>query len=195
MEEEGEEISVSKSLAQRYSELLADEGDWVEIYNRLLVDNHFRVLAIIDIEVKLEFVVYANMNISIGMSYWYKNAKRYVFCVKVKDRSATSDTIDLCEEQYEFTAYAMGTLGLRAGVRLTIKVGLISTKLASVGISAEAGGYAQVWGYLYYELKYAASTGRQTRAMGAIYLEIGIYLEIIPGAGTCQCIYLQSDFV
>lgn len=57
-------------------------------------------------------------------------------------------------------------------------MGLISTKLASVGISAEVGGYAQVWGYLYYELKYAASTGRQTRAMGAIYLEIGIYLEI-----------------
>ena len=74
-EEEGEEISVSKSLAQRYSELLADEGDWVEIYNRLLVDNHFRVLAIIDIEVKLEFVVYANMNISIGMSYWYRRTQ------------------------------------------------------------------------------------------------------------------------
>ncbi|MFR2644925.1 MAG: hypothetical protein ACLTAF_02525 [Blautia coccoides] len=46
--------------AWRYSELLADEGDWVEIYNRLLVDNHFRVLAIIVVEMKLEFVVYAN---------------------------------------------------------------------------------------------------------------------------------------
>lgn len=144
-EEEGEEISVSKSLAQRYSELLADEGDWVEIYNRLLVDNHFRVLAIIDIEVKLEFVVYANMNISIGMSYWYKNAKRYVFSLKVMDRTATSDTIDLCEEQYELTAYAMGTLGLKAGVRLTVAVGLLSTRLASVGITAEVGGYAQLW--------------------------------------------------
>ncbi len=177
-EEEGEEISVSKSLAQRYSELLADESDWVEIYNRLLVDNHFRVLAIIDIEVKLEFVVYANMNISIGMSYWYKNAKRYVFSLKVMDRTATSDTIDLCEEQYELTAYAMGTLGLKAGVRLTVAVGLLSTRLASVGITAEVGGYAQLWGYLYYELKYTASNGRTTRAMGAMYLELGIYLEI-----------------
>ena len=63
----------------------------MEIYNRLLVDNHFRVLAIIDIEVKLEFVVYANMNISIGMSYWYKNAKRYVFSLKVMDRTATRE--------------------------------------------------------------------------------------------------------
>ena len=142
----GDEISVSKSLAERYSELLADEADWVEIYKRPLVDQHFRVLLIIDIQVKLEFVVSANVNISIGMTYWYKNAKEYVFCVRVKERTATNDTIDLVEEQYEFTAYAMGTLGIKAGVRLTVRVGLLSTSFASVGISADVGGYAQVWG-------------------------------------------------
>lgn len=173
-----DEISVSKSLAERYSELLADEADWVEIYKRPLVDQHFRVLLIIDIQVKLEFVVSANVNISIGMTYWYKNAKEYVFCVRVKERTATNDTIDLVEEQYEFTAYAMGTLGIKAGVRLTVRVGLLSTSIASVGISADVGGYAQVWGYLYYELKYTASAGRSSRAMGAMYLEIGIYLEV-----------------
>ena len=174
----GDEISVSKSLAERYSELLVDEADWVEIYKRPLVDQHFRVLLIIDIQVKLEFVVSANVNISIGMTYWYKNAKEYVFCVRVKERTATNDTIDLVEEQYEFTAYAMGTLGIKAGVRLTVRVGLLSTSIASVGISADVGGYAQVWGYLYYELKYTASAGRSSRAMGAMYLEIGIYLEV-----------------
>ena len=148
------------------------------IYKRPLVDQHFRVLLIIDIQVKLEFVVSANVNISIGMTYWYKNAKEYVFCVRVKERTATNDTIDLVEEQYEFTAYAMGTLGIKAGVRLTVRVGLLSTSIASVGISADVGGYAQVWGYLYYELKYTASAGRSSRAMGAMYLEIGIYLEV-----------------
>ena len=127
-------------------ELLADEGDWVEIYNRLLVDNHFRVLAIIDIEVKLEFVVYANMNISIGMSYWYKKCKTIRILSEGNGSWLTSDTIDLCEEQYELTAYAMGTLGLKAGVRLTVAVGLLSTRLASVGITAEVGGYAQLVG-------------------------------------------------
>ena len=82
----GDDISVSKSLAERYSELLEEDSDWVEIYNRKLLERHFRVLLIIDIEVRLDFVVSANVNISMGMSYWYKNAKRYVFCVKVKDR-------------------------------------------------------------------------------------------------------------
>lgn len=176
--QEDDTISVAKSLAERYSELLEDESEWVEIYNRTLTEQHFRVLLIIDIEISLEFVVSANVNVSMGMSYWYQNAKRYVFCLKIKERVATSDTIDLCEEQYEFTAYAMGTIGLRAGVRLTVSVGLISTSIASVGLSAEVGGYAQIWGYMYYQLKYAASTGRETRSMGAMYFELGIYLEI-----------------
>lgn len=174
-----DEISVAKTLAERYAELLENDSDWVEIYKHNLVDKHIRILyGVIDINIELDFVVSANMNISIGTSFWYKNAKRYVFNLHVKGRKATSDTIDLVEEQYEFTAYAMGTLGIRAGVRVTIRVGLISTELASVGLSAEVGGYVQVWGYLYYELTYSASKGRNTRAAGALYLEIGIYLEI-----------------
>ena len=67
---------------------------------------------------------------------------------------------------------------MKAGVRLTVRVGLLSTELASVGLSAEVGGYVQLWGYLYYILKYTASSGRNTRAIGALYLEIGIYLDI-----------------
>lgn len=174
-----ENISVAKTLAERYAELLENDSDWVEVYKYNLVNKHIRILyGVIDINIELDFVVSANMNISIGTSFWYKNAKRYVFSLHVKGRKATSDTIDLVEEQYEFTAYAMGTLGIRAGVRVTVRVGLISTELASVGLSAEVGGYVQVWGYLYYELTYSASKGRNTRAAGALYLEIGIYLEI-----------------
>lgn len=173
-----EEISVAKSLAERYADLIEDEGDWVEIYTRNIQNKHIRILYVIDIAIELDFVVWANVNVSIGVSFWYKNAKRYVFNLHVKGRKATSDTINIAEEEYEFSAYAMGTIGLKAGVRLTVRVGLISTELASVGLSAEVGGYVQLWGYLYYILKYTASAGRNTRAIGALYLEIGIYLDI-----------------
>ena len=172
------EISVAKSLAERYSDMLDDEADWVELYSKSLTESHVRVIGIIDIEFKVEFVVSANVNISMGMTYWYKNAKRYVYSIMVFDRKVTSDSIDLSEEQYEFSVYAIGTIGIRAGIRLSVAVGLISTKLASVGFTAEVGGYAQVWGYLYYQLKYAASQGRTASSMGAIYMEIGVYMEV-----------------
>ena len=122
---------------ERYADLLEDESDWVEIYKQNIITRHIRVILIIDIAIELDFVVSANVNISLGMTFWYKNAKRYVFCLHVKGRKATSDTINITEEQYEFTAYAMGTLGIKAGVRLTVRVGLLSTELASVGVSAD----------------------------------------------------------
>lgn len=172
------EISVAKSLAERYADLLENDGDWVEIYTKRITEQHIRVLLIIDVAIELDFVVWTKVNVSIGMTFWYKNAKRYVFTLHVKGRKAESDTINITEEQYEFTAYAMGTIGVKAGVRMTVRVGLLSTELASVGLSAEVGGYVQLWGYLYYILKYTASSGRDTRAMGALYLEVGIYLDI-----------------
>ena len=52
----------------------------------------------------------------------------------------------------------MGTLGLRAGVRLEIYAGLISKDLASIGIVAETGAYAQLWGYFYYSLYWDGET-------------------------------------
>ena len=69
------EISVAKSLAERYSDMLDDEADWVELYSKSLTESHVRVIGIIDIEFKVEFVVSANVNISMGMTYWYKNAR------------------------------------------------------------------------------------------------------------------------
>lgn len=177
-DDEDKEISVAKSLAERYSDMLDNESDWVELYSKALTESHVRVIGIIDVEFKVEFVVSANVNISMGMTYWYKNGKRYVYSILVFSKNVTSDTIDLSEEQYEFSVYAIGTVGIRAGIRLSAGVGLISTRLASVGFSSEVGGYAQIWGYLYYQLKYAASAGRSASSMGAIYMEVGVYMQV-----------------
>jgi len=168
--EDDKEISVAKSLAERYSDMLENESDWVDLYTKSLTSSHVRVIGIIDVAFDVEFVVSANVNISMGMTYWYQNGKRYVYSIMVFGKNVTSDTIDLSEEKYELSVYAIGTIGIRAGIRLSVSVGLISTKLASVGFSAEVGGYAQIWGYLYYQLKYAASEGRNTSSMGAIYM-------------------------
>ena len=111
------ELSVAKSLAERYSDMLDDEADWVELYSKSLTESHVRVIGIIDIEFKVEFVVSANVNISMGMTYWYKNAKRYVYSIMVFDRKVTSDSIDLSEEQYEFSVYALSLIHISEPTR------------------------------------------------------------------------------
>ena len=176
--DDDKEISVAKNLAERYTDLLKNEADWVDLYTKSLTSSHVRVIGIIDVAFDVEFVVSANVNISMGMTYWYQNAKRYVYSIMVFSKNVTSDTIDLSEERYELSVYAIGTIGIKAGIRLSVSVGLISTKLASVGFTSEVGGYAQIWGYLYYQLKYAASQGKTASSMGAVYLELGIYMQV-----------------
>ncbi len=174
-----DDIAVGKSLAQRYSEMLENEAEWVELYSVKLFNKTFTIYKIIDIEIQLRFTISTQINVSIGMSYWYKNAKRYVFCICIREQKATNDSIDLVKETYELDAWAMGVVGLRAGIQISIKVGLLSTSLVSVGLIARVGGYVKLWGYYYYQLKYTEGTGRSTRAMGAYYMDIGIYLQIV----------------
>jgi len=75
-------------------------------------------------EINLNFVITANMNISIGCDFYYENAKRYNYSIGVFQKTCTTETIDLVEEHYEFTFYVMGTMGLRAGLKFEIKVGV-----------------------------------------------------------------------
>ena len=170
--------TLSDSLEEKYSDMLQNETDWVTLVEKVLFDNDFRILLVVAINIEVKFVIQANLNISLGMDFWYENAKRYVYTIQVFSNKVKSDVIDLVEEHWEFEFYVMGTMGLRAGIKAGISVGLISTKIASVGFAAEAGAYVRVWGYFYYQLKYTASQGRSSSYSGAIYLEFGIYLSI-----------------
>jgi len=105
--EDDKEISVAKSLAERYSDMLENESDWVDLYTKSLTSSHVRVIGIIDVAFDVEFVVSANVNISMGMTYWYQNGKRYVYSIMVFSKNVTSDTIDLSEEKYELSVYAI----------------------------------------------------------------------------------------
>lgn len=168
------------TLREKYKSMLEEESDWVDLYKKeifsteLMVDPFHILLFGLDVN----FVVGANMNVSVGCNFLYQQLKRYIFTLYVYAETATSDTVDLIPEEYEFTFYILGTLGLRAGISVEIKVGLLSLDLASVGIEGEVGAYVQLWGYFYYEVNYRKATGFLSRYAGALYMEFGIYLEI-----------------
>ncbi|MDD2459356.1 MAG: InlB B-repeat-containing protein, partial [Eubacteriales bacterium] len=149
-----DEQTVADGLNEKYAAMLENESDWVELFSQNIFEQEGSVdpFHILVYEINLKFVVSANMNISIGCDFYYENAKRYNYSIGVFQKTCTTETIDLVEEHYEFTFYVMGTMGLRAGLKFEIKVGVFSTKLASLGISAEVGAYVRVWGYFYYEL-------------------------------------------
>ncbi|MBR3952005.1 MAG: InlB B-repeat-containing protein [Oscillospiraceae bacterium] len=179
-EDEDEDVDGS-NLVKHYSEMLEEEADFLKIVDAQMFEKKVYCSAeipIICVEFQADFIVEMEACVSIGFDFEYKTGKRYVFNIDVFDMKATSKTITLIEESYEFCFYAMGRLGIRAGIELTFKIGLFDTSTNSIGVTAGAGAYVKLWGYFYYELTYSESEGKNQSYCGALLIEVGAFLEM-----------------
>ena len=95
-------------------------------------------------------VIRGNVNLSLGADMEYQVGKRYSFWLHIMDLESGSSEMDLIDERFGFQFYVMGTLGLRAGVKLELACGLLSTSLASIGANVEVGIYVKIYGYFIY---------------------------------------------
>ena len=169
-----------ESLSDIYKEVMKSASDtWVDVINQQLFDNSGSAfLHIFCWQIKGSFVVSVNMAVAMGMNFEYTTRKRYNFSVRVKAKTSTNETIDLITPNYTFNFYVIGTIGVRAGLRLEMYVGLISLKIDRIGIVAEVGVYAQLWGYFFYHLEWTQGAGKKSNSAGALLIEIGMYLDI-----------------
>ncbi|NLN66509.1 MAG: cell wall-binding protein [Clostridiaceae bacterium] len=178
------EATASGGLAEKYAAFMEDANeDWVDLIIVNLIDlrgavDPFHILAY---GLQVDFVVSANLNVALGMTFQYENFKRHSFTLSVKKKKAESDTVDLSTNGYQFDFYVMGSIGIRAGIRAKATVGLFSTKLAGIGLQIEAGAYARLWGYFYYHLenwKIAGKWQKKSSYSGAVLIEVGVYLDV-----------------
>ncbi|WP_167434087.1 InlB B-repeat-containing protein [Paenibacillus silvae] len=172
-----------ETLKKQYQEMLEKDTEWVPLIKKELFENSQRVAyGIVEVKFEAEFVVSAQVNLTIGADFYYKMAKRYSVTLRILSFSGTSNTVSLPGDgDYQFTFYVMGTIGLRAGIHMEVKAGIGSVKLNSVGLAVEPGVYVNLWGYFYYQLKNLSGV-KTTKSLGALFVEIGIYLEVELGA-------------
>lgn len=171
-----------RNLMERYSEMLENESDWVELVSKEIFaqEIHIKIFAI---KLGVNFVVKANVNLALGANLEYVIGKRYTFWYDIISKTSGNSEMDLLDERFAFQFYVMGQLGLRMGIEAEIAVGIISTKIGSIGATAEFGPYLKLWGYFIYEyskLRPANTNAWQydEKMLGALYLEFGLYLEI-----------------
>lgn len=179
--EDEDKAESSNKLVQRYSDMVSADSDWVRMVEQNIVDQEWRLppaLPIIAVNAEANFVIKMDACISVGFDFQYQTGKRYTYTVDVFAGQVYNDTVSLLEETYEFSFYTMGRLAVKAGVEFEFKVGLFSTDLDSVGFEAEAGAYTKLWGYFYYELRYAESSGRSQQYSGALLIDVGAYLDV-----------------
>ncbi|MFC3788699.1 InlB B-repeat-containing protein [Paenibacillus sp. GCM10012307] len=170
----------ANTLVESYQAMLKNETDWVDLVEKEIFEYDQRLLlGLLHINFKGNFVISMNPNIALGIGFSYESAKRYTASFKLSEGSPSFGTVDLPGDgTYNFYFYVMGTLGLKAGIRLELAAGLFHIELDSVGITAEGGAYLQLYGYFYYQL----SSSEPTKTLGSLFLEIGMYVEAEWGA-------------
>ncbi|QJD85002.1 S-layer homology domain-containing protein [Cohnella herbarum] len=181
----------ANTLVESYQAMLENETDWVDLVEQEIFEYDQRLLlGLLHINFQGNFVISMNPNIALGIGFSYESAKRYTASFKLSEGSPSFGTVDLPGDgTYNFYFYVMGTLGLKAGIRLDLAAGLFHIDLNSIGITAEGGAYLQLYGYFYYEKSSSAST----KTLGALFLEIGMYAEAEWGAQIFGGSYSYSD--
>jgi uncharacterized repeat protein (TIGR02543 family) len=186
---------------QKYSEMLQKETDWVEIIHQEMFMMEYCYFGVA-FAVSADFIVRADLNIAMGSSLEYEVGKRYTFWFKVGlfKPTAGSSTMDLIDERFAFQFYVMGKVGLKMGVKAKIAAGIGSTKLASIGITAELGPYIKLYGFFLYEyekMRPANTKGwiYDQRMAGALYLEFGVYFILGFEASALKIFEYSKDFV
>lgn len=172
-------VSGVEELAEVYKDLMDSAGDsWYDVVNYKLFENNGNAfLHIFCWQVKGSFVVQVNVNASLGMNFEYINQKRYNYSVRVKAKTSTNQTVDIIPARYNFDFYVVGMVGVRAGLRLEMYVGLFSLKLDKVGLIVDVGAYVQLWGYFYYHKEWTQAA-TAVKSGGALLIEVGVYLDI-----------------
>ncbi len=169
-------------LMDRYSELLENESDWVNIISLELFDKDFHI-KVVAINLTIKLVISANVNLSLGADLEYQTGKRYNFWIHCVSCRAGSSEMDILDERFAYQLYVMGTIGLRLGVKFEATIGLFSTKLGSIGANVEFGPYLKLWGYCcyVYTKHRPANTDKwdiKEEMSGAMHLEFGLYVVV-----------------
>ena len=181
IEGEGEEDDTGNDITEKYAEMMKDANEaWIEIVRVEIYkqSQNLDQFGILWFEIGIDFVVSAQLYIMAGIEVETGVAKRYNFSVTLFERSVKTDVIDLEKAHFSFKFYVMGTAGLKVGFEVELSLALLSSDVASVGVSAELGVSLGIWGYFYFSYEKEAGEEPEIQKAGAMFFEIGIYVEV-----------------
>ncbi|WP_312280167.1 S-layer homology domain-containing protein [Oscillibacter sp.] len=178
--EESSALENVSGIYAYYQKFMENDLDYIQIIKKSLFQVNISLAwGLVQITVEPYFVVSAAANAAVTCTLSYQEGTRYSFTARMSTATLTFNKTPILDKRFDFSLYLVGKLGLRVGIELELKAGLISTKLNSMGISAQTGLYIEWCGFFSYEYSRNFSQGTSTSvAQGAMYAELGVYLEI-----------------
>lgn len=181
-EDEVEARTGTEALMERYKQMLQMECDWIQLFNKEMF-KATKYLGVVAVDIKVNFLIEASMNISLGADFEYQIGKRYSFWLHILEGTSGSSEVDLVDERFHFQFYVMGTLGVRAGIRAEIAFGILITDIASVGAIAQFGAYLKLYGYFIYTFEKLRPANTEAfndteEMLGALYVDFGLFVTV-----------------
>ncbi|MBQ3907254.1 MAG: InlB B-repeat-containing protein, partial [Lachnospiraceae bacterium] len=173
--------SVGGSFEEKYANFLQDsDAEYVDLVRRNLLSvelgsDPFHILVL---ELDINLVVSFKLNVMLGASITYGNAKQISADFTIFHPGAESTVGDLETPNFQADFFIFGNIGIRVGLEFELRVGAISAKLCSLGVTAEIGVYVEFFGYFYVAFKWESGKGSSTEMFGSMLLELGLYLDI-----------------
>lgn len=175
-------VDEENSLINEYSRMLEREIDYVDILAIRLYHNKGYVdpkTHIVNYVLDVELVFGAKLNITMGVSFEALSVKEYSFTLDMFAAKGSASVVDKQTPYTNFNFFIMGNLGLRAGIRVTFSIGLISVKLDNLGAMIEVGVYLDLYGFFYFHYDWNGETNKHNvQSGGALYAAIGLYVDL-----------------
>lgn len=175
----------NSTLIDEYRKMLQKDTDYMDILAIPLVKYRGKIVPttpIGDYRLSLELVFTAKVNVTLGTSFETMNVKRYSFSIKASLQDGldawANPVVDKQTPYHSLNLMIMGNIGLRAGFRFTAQVGLLSVKIANVGMMVEIGAYIDIYGFGYFHYDWSSDTDTNIQKAGALYVDIGLYMDI-----------------
>ena len=182
---DAEYYSTLDDLMGRYKEMIKQETEWMDLVEKEIFSAEVCYYGIA-LGIDVSFVVSLDVSLAIGSNLEYEVGKRFTVWYLLtgdlhSDHGCTSTNI--IDEKFSFQFYIMGRLGLRAGLRARVFIGLFSGKFASIGLAIELGPYLKLYGFFVYNYNRILEVGSskpkvESETFGALFIEIGVYFKL-----------------
>lgn len=173
--------SVGGSFEEKYSNFIqGSDAKYVTLVNKPLAKIALPTdpLHVLALSLGINFVVKFKLNVMLGVSITYGNAKQITANFTVFHPSSTSTCGDLETPNFQVDFFIFGMVGIRVGFEFDLRIGVLSTSLASLGVTAEVGVYLEFYGYFYIAYKWESGKGSSTEMFGSLLAQFGLYLDI-----------------
>ena len=171
--------SASDKYYAKYKAFLDNSAEYIPIYKKALLEPVALVtIGVAEMTLGINFILAWKLNVMIGATMEFGVARQTSITIEIPSFDSSTNTMDLETPHFNFDFYIFGQIGLKASVEFDLRVGVISTKLDSVGAILEIGVQIEFYGFFIFSAGWTYGKGWNYETLGTLLVEVSLFAEL-----------------